>query len=790
MRWSLCALGFSVSFGVALVSISKLLIVLGFVLMARRDWHAFSQTAQDPLQWTQNRWQLFKRGLNQLGQHFKNLDTPWVVLVCVMWMTLSLLWTQADDSEWPRALIRHSRILFIPIILYCIRSKEDVLWIVRSMVLGQLVIVVCSYLLWLGFPLPFFNPLYPKDFGVVINGHLEQPIMTTLMVVMVWNFRQTLWPKIGLGFFYFICALGAFNVFFIMTGRTGFIAMLLAITFGLYQHLKARYNKHMTWVWLLPIIMACALSLLSSRFNQKVFEAVNDIALYSQGNDATSQGYRLDYWRQSIKSISESLWVGHGVGSWRHEYISHGGNEPNAPTNPHQQFLLWTVEAGLLGLALIIGFYRALYKDAKRLQGPAKEVMLSCFGIVLMVSLFNCPFYGAGIGEFFILIFASMSALARPKERADPSTKSAALNSVELTWIEHLGRRVVTQPLSTRVLGNEESYASTEGLSKLGWRQLRKNCYLSLHSQGHLLCHEANPLWVKGLWIYQRTSQIGDSLMDLAPRGLFKSNGIEMDLMTPEHLAELFAGDPYFKRIFSTPTKEDAKHYDFVVVQSIHHRSLYKKIKYFKDLPWVCIQGNYDVPDFTRSRFATQRLCDLFKWTLSDEAFQQQARQKLFPLPSIHPSTLSKKYPLAIVLGGMDPSRIYLQWPELLNALQTQGFERCLLLGTGESARITSEAICKTFNQGLKIENMVNAMTLKECQIALSQTELLITADGGLMHLGVASGCKRIISLFTKGILPEYRLPMPELMDAIQSQTDAINDIAYGEIIKKINRVI
>ncbi len=787
MRWSLCALGFSVSFGVALVSISKLLIVLGFVLYVRRDWHAFSQSVQDPAQWTQHRCKLLKRGWQALKLHFKNLETPWMVLLCVLWMGLSLLWTQAGDSEWPRALVRHSRILFIPLILYCIRSKEDVLWILRAMVLGQLTIVVGSYFLWLGLPLPFSNPLYPKDFGVVINGHLEQPIMTTLMVVMVWSFRQTLWPKLRIEVFYLICALGAFNVFFIMTGRTGFIAMLLAITFGLYQHLKVRYNKHMAWVWLLPIIMALALSLLSSRFNQKVLEAFNDIVLYAQGNDATSQGYRLDYWRQSIKSIPESAWVGHGVGSWRHEYLVHGGNEPNAPTNPHQQFLLWTVEAGLIGLALIIGFYRALHKDAKRLEGAAKDVMLNCFVIVLMVSLFNCPFYGAGIGEFFILIFASMLALASPKVAANSSIPSAFLNAEQLTWIERLGQRVITQPLSKRVLGNEDNYAKTEGLTKLGWRQLRKNCYLWLHRQSPLLRQEADPQWVRGLWIYQRTTQIGDSLMDLAPRGLFKLNGIEMDLMTPEHLVELFAADPYFKRIFSTPTKQDTQPYDFVVVQSIHHRSLYKKIKYFKHLPWVCIQGDYDVPDFARSQFATQRLCDLFKWTLSEEAFHQHARQKLFPATATHQSPSSEKYPLIIVLGGKDPSRIYLQWPALLRELQMQGFERCLLLGTGEQAQITSDAICKTFGQDIRIQSLVNAISLQQCQTILSQTELLITADGGLMHLGVASGCQRIIALFTKGILPEYRLPMPQLMDAIQSQTDEINGIAYLDIVKKIS---
>ncbi len=789
MRMSLCALALSVNFGVALVSISKLLIVIGFLLFLKYDWMAFAQSAQSQLQYSQNRWLYLTQGLKSLRVNFKKLDSPAIVMLCVLWMSVSLIWSEADLSEWPMALIRHARILFLPLILYCIRSKKDVQWIVLSMIAGQVLIVFISYLLWLGVPFPLFNPLYPKDFGVVINGHLEQPIMTTLMVVIAWSFRKEIWPALGQGPIYLLCALGAFNVFFIMTGRTGFISMLLAITFGIYQYFKTRYTKQMAWIWLLPVIMTCVLSLLSNRFNNKVFEAVNDIALYAQGNDATSQGYRLDYWRQSLKSISESALVGHGVGSWRHEYIGHGGNEPNAPTNPHQQFLLWTVESGFVGLLLILTFYRALYKDAQRLEGAAREAMLNSFVIVVMVSLFNCPFYGAGIGEFFILIFASMSSLIKNQDLHSRPSHPSPLSTSQLktlTWIENMGLRVVTQPLSVAVPGNEVSYAKSEGLSKLGWRQLRKTFYLQLKHQRELQCNEAQPTWTRGLWIYQRTTQIGDSLMDLAPRGLFKAHGIEMDLMTPQHLIELFEGDPCFKNIYSSFNSDQRPSYDFVIVQSMHHRSLHKKIKYFPTLPWVCIQGDYDVPDFCRSRFVTQRLCDVFNWTLTAEEFDHQAKQKLMRPSLSAESTNPDTYPLVIVLGGMDPSRIYLQWSDLLLKLHEMGFKDCVLLGTGDQALHAANQVLNDLGDRMNVQNWVNQMTLQQCSDVLSQTQLLITADGGLMHLGVASGCKRIISLFTRNIMPSYRLSVEFTKDAIQSPTHAINGIAYTQIIHRI----
>lgn len=796
VRWSLCALACAVSLGVALVSISKLLITLGFIAMVVSDLLFLSRSnptsafvmasGHTPLGRVRELWGNWTRVIKGVNLSFKHLRTPSAVLLALTWMALSLAWTQALPIEWPMALTRHSRLLFIPMILYCIRSKEDVLMIVRAMVLTQLAIVLYSYLLWLGVPMLHSNPLYPKDFGVVINGHLEQPIMSTLMVVLAWSFKAQLWPKTSPKLIDAICALGAFNVFFIMTGRTGFIAMLLAITLAIDQEISRRYPKYRIGVWVLPLVMACALGLLSERFNHKVIEAYHDITLYSQGNDATSQGYRLDYWKQSLKAIAESPWVGHGVGSWRQEYLVYGGNEPNPPSNPHQQFLLWSVEAGVIGLALFLNFLFSLYKDAQRLEGPSRQAMLSSLGIVLMVSMFNCPFYGAGIGEFFILIFASMLA-SIPSPHSNPLDLNALRERpTALSWIERLGLRVVTQPLSVKVLGNEQDYAQSEGLRKLGWRQLRKICYLQLHRQSHLEHHQAQPQWTRGLWIYQRTPQIGDSLMDLAPRDLFKSKGMVMDLMIPEHLMELFSGDTCFERIYSTPLPPNEVNYDFILVQSIHHRSLYKKIKHFPHLPWMCIQGNYDVPNFARSRFVTQRLCDLFSWPLSELEFERHAQQKLCPPKSPWRAPSEHAYPLTIAIGGMDPSRIYFQWLEVLSLLQKNGHQRCLLIGAGEYAQRSSEIMVEALKHVMDIQSLVNQVSLHECQQVLSQTQLLITADGGLMHLGVASGTQRIVSLFTKSIWPSYRLANPYLKDAIQSPSDMINDIHPQWIVDKV----
>ena len=848
-RWSLCALAISVSLGVALVSLSKVLLLVAFLALltqrlisARRlglnassprfayvgnsesighgqvSKEVSDRDSQRVSDRDSDRDHVPRQPDATAGSHFNRIhfESEWVIFAALGWITLSLLWSDAPTAVWSTALMRHSRLLVLPVALYCLNDREDVMAVLRALVLTQLLIVGVSCLLWLGVPLPLHNPVYPMNFGLVINGHLEQPIMSTLMLVVLWHFRRTLFPQVKPFWIYLASSLTVANVLFVMTGRTGFIAMIVAMTMMLAKNSVFKFKYKFAWLIITPVLLSLTLGLVSPRFSARVTDAVHDIQLYAQGNDATSQGYRLDYWHQSIKSIAQAPVLGHGVGSWREEYIRLGGNEPNPPSNPHEQFLLWWVESGLVGFIFMAMIFGSMWRDARLLKEPAQSAMQATWAITLMVSLFNCPFFGAGMGEFFLIIFACLMALGKVEFAATHAQTVAhqALNPIghqwpasssELSWIERMGMMVVTQPLSRPVPGNELNYQHSEGLRKLGYRQLRKLVYLQLHSQRHLMRDRADPLWSKGLWIYERTAQIGDSLMDLAPRSLFKEHGLEMDLLTLPHLAPLFEFDPCFGLVLTDAKVAQQKHYDFVIVQSVHHRALIKKIRYFHDLPWICIQGFYDVPDFSRMRWSTQRLIDCFGWqegaiTHTDEAqFEAHARQKLWlpeanttllnSSPSRVPPSEEKSHELVLALGGVDPVRTYHRWPELLVLLSELGYRTCLLIGKGEAAERSATDLKGVMQGVVSVDNQVNRTTVMECAQILSNSTLLITADGGMMHLAISSGTRHIISLFTQGIAPEYRLPKDLMGEALQSVSQDLNLITPQEIVKRIQEL-
>ncbi len=386
---ALYSLAVSVSLGVALVSLSKLLIALAVIGKL---------------------YGLVRAG--KLRLVMRAIPATFAALwLALGWLVVSLLWTQAPASESWAGLGRHARLLVLPAVYFLLETRQDALKVLTALVISQCVVVCCSWLMWLGVPLPFATAAHDASLGVVFTSTLEQPVMSTLMLTLVWFLREEI-PKVWRTRVLVVVAmLTLSNVFFVMIGRTGYLVMLLAISLAVFWQLPKRARPVAV---LLPLALALGIGLASSRFQTRMLEIKRDIVLYQQGDMNSSQGQRLDYWTQSLEAWQEKPIVGHGVGSWRMTYINHNGRDKlNPPSNPHQQFLLWAVEGGWVGLALLLAFYVALYRDSRLLEGSARQALQASLAITVLMSMMNCPLFGAGMGEFIFVIFAALLATKR-----------------------------------------------------------------------------------------------------------------------------------------------------------------------------------------------------------------------------------------------------------------------------------------------------------------------------------------------------------------------------------------
>ena len=399
-RWdafSLFAVSFlalSVSMGAALVGLAKVLVLLA--VLGR----------------------LWVDGWAGVVSWFRKAPLiVWIILLTLCWMALSGFWTMADASVARAAFFRHSRWIWLIAVLYLVRHAAQAWRVIGWLAVGQAFVVVLSWLMWLGVPVPFATDRYPRELGILFTSTLEQPVMGALLATLLWYFRERWeiqWPKFGRKLAMALLVLTTANVFLVMTGRTGYLAML--VFWGLVGWHS--FGRKTRWVLALaPIAVAMTLFYTSPRFHHRVMEVSQDIIRYQQQGDVlSSQGARLEMWRVAIAAGLDQPIIGHGVGSYPQLYEHYQGRDPQGASNPHQQYLFWFAEFGVIGLSLLLLLFASLIRCAGTLPKDASGALICTVVLAAIISLANCPFYGVGMGEFLLLMFAVLTALQNKRD--------------------------------------------------------------------------------------------------------------------------------------------------------------------------------------------------------------------------------------------------------------------------------------------------------------------------------------------------------------------------------------
>ncbi|MBK9571609.1 MAG: O-antigen ligase family protein [Rhodoferax sp.] len=141
-------------------------------------------------------------------------------------------------------------------------------------------------------------------------------------------------------------------------------------------------------------------------------------AFAAEGVINSSTGLRLNLWHRASQAIEAHPLVGSGVGSWEREFARlerlHG-TDPSVDlrANPHQEYLLWGVELGAVGLALLIAILVAAWHDSLSAERNIRRAQQSVIVGIGVAALFNCTLYDGLIGDFFCITLGLLIALGR-----------------------------------------------------------------------------------------------------------------------------------------------------------------------------------------------------------------------------------------------------------------------------------------------------------------------------------------------------------------------------------------
>lgn len=229
------------------------------------------------------------------------------------------------------------------------------------------------------------------DNAFVFKLHITQNIfMAFFAYALALKARNTV--RLDLRLVYgFAALLAAYNVLFMVQGRTGYLVLAVLLMYFCFRLL---HWKGLVLAVVVILGVANVGYITSTTMRERLDLVKDETAVWKPGHGATSSsGLRMDYYTNSLKIIRDHPILGVGTGGFALAYTEKIKGTQSAPSNnPHNQYLLITVQLGIVGLLLLLYLFVQQWRTAAWLptafeQDMARGVLLTIMSGSLLNSL-------------------------------------------------------------------------------------------------------------------------------------------------------------------------------------------------------------------------------------------------------------------------------------------------------------------------------------------------------------------------------------------------------------------
>jgi O-antigen ligase len=267
----------------------------------------------------------------------------------------------------------------------------------------------CVLLMLMSFIVAFHPGLALKSeaaYGVPVKNYIDQSqefalcaVVLAYPAVALWRANRTWLAALLIAISLCLVA----NMLFVVVSRTALVTMPVMLAVFALLHLQ----------WRSVVIAACVTAILGGavwaaspklRWTAETF--VRDYRLYKEQNIPTSIGLRLEFYRKSLRFISEAPIFGHGTGSIRELFeqaaVDQRGAAAEVIANPHNQTLNVAIQWGVIGIVVLYAMW-LVHLMLFRGEGLATWIGLMVVVQNIFTSLFNSHIFDFNEGWMYVL---------------------------------------------------------------------------------------------------------------------------------------------------------------------------------------------------------------------------------------------------------------------------------------------------------------------------------------------------------------------------------------------------
>ena len=306
-------------------------------------------------------------------------------------------------SAGVKVLTKYDDLILVALLLPIFADKKMRIYGQFSFIFAMLITLTFSYLIWLGAfqHTRFFSDRLPEN-PVVFKLHITHGVLMgysafIFAVYAIHQIGKLRWLMLGAS------VLALCNVLLMTQGRTGYLVVL---ALSVYLILAKLHWRNIVLSIGLIIIASTSIYLATPKIQTRVSLAIQEAQTWQpmQGNnEASSIGTRMDYYTNAVKIIKKNLIFGTGTGGFEAAYAHEIKGTAMAPSNnPHNQFLLFWAQIGLVGLISFLFFLWSAWQTAALLPTPSEKLLARGLLITIITGcIFNSLLLDHTEGLFF-----------------------------------------------------------------------------------------------------------------------------------------------------------------------------------------------------------------------------------------------------------------------------------------------------------------------------------------------------------------------------------------------------
>ena len=332
-------------------------------------------------------------------------------------LTLSVMWSVADAATAWSWVSKYKKLLLIPLAAPFFCQRKHKLLFLKGLFASLMLGLSISYLNLFGLTSIGNCP----SLGCTTHSYITLGMLNCLLFIMSAVLFYVAKARPQRIFFLGVAIAAAVNVAWVLPSRTGQL-LLLALIVSLPAAVWI-VDKHVGWQKLnfalfgaLGVVLIFFAAVFLNQ-GSRLGDSLQKISMHKQesftsADSAVSVDVRFEFYRKTLGLISERPLLGWGAGGHEPELkrLSEQGvtaNERYIFANPHNEYLTWAVQTGLLGLACFLFWLFTVWRHAFKIEDPAhKLIMLGWLLIFTLGNFLNSFLLDFSEGYMTVLLIA------------------------------------------------------------------------------------------------------------------------------------------------------------------------------------------------------------------------------------------------------------------------------------------------------------------------------------------------------------------------------------------------